>query len=389
MTEFISKFYFSSGKSWNICAHAMLLVALAFNDFFQYSGFAVKLDWSVTLCYLGWLLLVWYVFFMKEKSIHPIVVLLWGLFACHMFFYSMPLSEQLVTVTPLLTVYALTLILSLWKWTPERLRVGGILSLIYVLGMAVSLLPGRIFSGWNPNSSIILIPNLIFGLAAAFIFGSKKVIFVSLYIGLMILSVIGKLQNRSSVLCVLLFIACILLQVYKRRATFRIAYISLIAFNLLLPFLFSLLENSALYNFLTDLSLDLFRKQILLNGREILWPQVISLLLQQDNIFWGTGGERLVYSHNLSLDTLSCAGISGYCLFIVSIIFLLEKGFELQSKNNIFLYGFLALFLLNTFENVMICNNTYMIFQYMLLAIPISLKRKKENEADHLHTDIQ
>lgn len=387
MTEIVSTPARRSEMLWSIC-NAALLVTLAFNDFFQYSGRAVNLDWSVKLCYLGWLLFFWYVFFIKEKSIRLLFVSAWGLFASHVFFYSIPISEQIVTITPLLTVYVMTLLFSRWEWTPEWLRLGGILLLIYVLAMAVSLLPGRIFSGWNPNSPIILIPNLIFGLAAAFVFGSKKIIWLSLVLGVMIVLVIGELQNRSSVLCVLLFMACILLQVYKRRTIFRIAYIGLLAFNLLLPFFFSLLENSALYNLLTDLSQDLFRKQILLNGREILWPQIISQL-QQENIFWGTGGERLIYSHNLSLDILSCAGISGYFLFIVSMVFLLEKGFEPQSRNNIFLYGFLALFLLNTFENVMICNNTYMLFQYTLLAIPISLKRKKENEADNLHADIQ
>lgn len=387
MTEIVSTPTQRSEIFCCIC-NAALLVILAFNDFFQYSGYAVRLDWSVKLCYWSWLLFFWYILFIKAKSVLFIFVSAWGLFASHVFFYSIPISEQIVTITPLLTVYVMTLLFSRWEWTPEWLRLGGILLLIYVLAMAVSLLPGRIFSGWNPNSSIILIPNLIFGLAAAFVFGSKKIIWLSLVLGVMIVLVIGELQNRSSVLCVLLLMACILLQVYKRRTIFRIAYIGLLAFNLLLPFFFSLLENSALYNLLTDLSQDLFRKQILLNGREILWPQIISQL-QQENIFWGTGGERLIYSHNLSLDILSCAGISGYFLFIVSMVFLLEKGFEPQSRNNIFLYGFLALFLLNTFENVMICNNTYMLFQYTLLAIPISLKRKKENEADNLHADIQ
>ena len=355
--------------------YAGLLVILAFNDFFQYSGYAYNLDWSSTICYMAWAVFFWYVVFAQKGYLRIVVTLLWTVFFCHMFFYSKPFEEQLLTVTPLLTAYALTLTLSKLRWTSERLQLCGVCLLVYVLIMLVSLQPGHIFSGWNPNSPIILTPSLLCGIAMTFVYGGRKIKLLTMTLTIMCMWVIASLENRSSVLCIVAFLAVTMSSIYKKNLTvFRITYISLIVFNLLTPFLW---DNLPFYDLLEGISADMFNKSVLMNGRQDLWPQVLETLSRQD-IIWGYGGRRLIYSHNLSLDTFSCAGIAGYCLYITSIIFLLEKGFKAGSKNNIFLYGFLMLLVMNTFENVMVCNNTYMVFQYMLLAIPISLNFKAE-----------
>ncbi len=364
------------GNTLLTVSYALLLVALAFNDFFQYSGYAYQLNWSFVICHVVWLLFLGYVLVTQKNYFRLIVITLWVIFAGHMFFYPMPIDEQLVTVTPLLTVCTLTLLFSrIFTWTPKRLSLGGIFLMFYVLIMLFFLLPGHLFSGWNPNSPIILIPSLIFGIATAFVFGNGKIKFLTAGLTVISLSLIISLENRSSTLCVFLFVLGNWFSIYKWPSIFRITYILLISANLLFPFFW---EYLPFYDSLSMMSGDVFAKSSVLNGRQNLWPGVIARL-QMGDLFWGTGGKRMIYSHNLSLDILGCAGIAGYCLYIASVIFLLEKGFKTGSKNNIFLYGFLALFILNTFENVMICNNTYMIFQFMLLAIPISLKLAEKN----------
>ena len=116
---------------------------------------------------------------------------------------------------------------------------------------------------------------------------------------------------------------------------------------------------------------DISKGEKLFNGREDLWNHVISQINR--NPLYGTGGIRDLYTHNLALDVLTQYGWLGWVSFIAMVVYLIEVSYQ---RNCIFLYGFVLLFVLNTYENALVGNGFFTIFPYLLVAIAWNLKKQ-------------
>lgn len=378
-----------NGAAGNRFILAVLIVLLAFNDIFQYSGYGGMLNWSRLVCIICVVCTGFFVLQHQyiENSFPNIILAITGIWVIISLFLNWENNSQLLNIIPILFVIPVVNMLSNIQWDEKRCGVCSLALMAYAILMIYLFQPGQLFSGWNSNSSIVLVPVLFCAVAMGIFNGKKYIAILSLLSAVYSLSMIWALENRSSSLCVLLFLIVLLFRIYKRgRIVFRIFYSVIIALNIIIPFINASLQKLSIYSQLIQLSDVWFGKNTLLNERDILWDSAIHQF--QEHPLLGNGGIRTLYSHNLSTDVLIAVGIMGWIFFIVSCVILMEKAFKPGAKSNLFLYGFAILFLLNTFENVMVCNYVFPIFQYMLIAIPISLNREKEQYDNHIYSNI-
>jgi O-antigen ligase len=187
-------------------------------------------------------------------------------------------------------------------------------------------------------------------------------------------------ENRSSILALIAFGVIILTgYAYKKRIILRILYIFAIGFNVGLPFYYTNIEKTNIFESINLWFGNWTGKEAGLNGREVLWDAAITRI--NNSPLFGSYGLRTTYYHNFSLDILTQFGWVGFILYIVIIVGIMEKCFEDGATNNIFLIGFLCTIFLNSFENVLFADNLFTIFPYMLIATAWSIK-KSHKESD-------
>lgn len=256
----------------------------------------------------------------------------------------------------------------------DYLKIGITLNILSCL-LVWLFLPGHTLSGWNSNSPIFIVPIMLFGLSCIAVtdFSNKRMLI--LLMGTLDAFMILKLGNRSALLAIcLFFVGYLFPKIYKNKLYLIISLSALIIFNVAAPLFQEIVVNSDIYKSAINLSASSVEKSGGLNGREELWFMALKII--DIHPLLGNYGSRYlgIYFHNFSLDILIQFGWVGWLAFFSMYIFIIIKCFTPDSVANIFLWGFICLLLLNTFENAMVCNDYFTIFPYILLAVPLFFK---------------
>lgn len=264
---------------------------------------------------------------------------------------------------------------SLIRWEFKDFFTLGIISTIAAIGQLYLFLPGHAWSGWNPNSAIGVIPLLFFGLACIWCSNRNRVKWVAALLYFIFLLEVSALENRSSLLALILFAVIVLTrQCMLKRTWFRWLYVLVIILNVLIPYMNELISHSALFQDILDFSSQFISKGGGFNNREELW--IAAIYDSRKNPFWGMYGVRPFYAHNFSMDMLMSFGWVGLLIFFVMLIIILERSFKEDSNYNIFLVGFVCLLLINTFENIFACNDFFTIFAFCLPAVSFDIHHR-------------
>lgn len=304
------------------------------------------------------------------------------LISCYVIAISIMLSEfkmyKIVNFTSLFGLLIGTGIISEFKWEHINMYRSGIMLSLFALVVIYLFLPGHLLHGWNANSTIFIIPILFLGMALIYcsVENSVRTRLFSFYCcALMGFLLIHSLDNRSSLLALSLFsIIPLCPRILNSRKWFRIIYITIIAMGVIIPFFQDYIANTGIFQNLIQLTSE--KKAGGFNGREELWHQAVELI--GENPVIGKGGWRVIYFHNFSLDVLIQYGWLGWMAFNAIVISLLERCFVPGSRHNVFLYAFIILLLMNTYENAFLANNFFTIFPYFLTGIAWRYAKQKQ-----------
>lgn len=355
------------------------MMIFAFSNIFAISGYAYSLSYNQIATIAALVVLLFFVLSKYQQKGGLIAVDFVAIIACFIYLLLALFSwESVYQLTNIVTLFAMPLwvkIFSAIKWDKSKyFWVGGVMS-AYSIFMIFMFLPGSLLSGWNTNSSICIIPTLFFGLTCLKLSEHKWKTWFILIIALAAIYLLLQLENRSAFLALILFLVMLFFdKLHQNKIVFRVFYIAIIAFNVLLPLFFEFATEMRAFEVVSDWLMDVFDKSGL-NGREDLWALAIKRIDKRP--WFGTLGYRTTYFHNFSLDILTQFGWIGWIVYIASLIFILERGFEENNPKNLFLIGFLCLIFLNTFESVLFANNYFMPFTYLLLGICWGTTKKK------------
>lgn len=356
----------------------ILLLALVATTLVTISGFGESLRLSTIIAYAV-LVLVTFSSVKAKLKISPIgyALLCFLLFSIGFVFLNSLLTEsrpyKLTNFVSIFLIVGTVSMLSKYDWANRLTFSSGTMLCVASLAIVVLFWPGMYLSGWNPNSSIFVIPILLTGLSILYlcIIATKKSLVWFYAYAILGMVCIWKLENRSSIFTLAFFSLYPLLSPYLNKIVFfRILYIICIASCSLTPFLQNFLAKLSVFREIIGLA-DISKGEKLFNGREDLWNHVISQINR--NPLYGTGGIRDLYTHNLALDVLTQYGWLGWVSFIAMVVYLIEVSYQ---RNCIFLYGFVLLFVLNTYENALVGNGFFTIFPYLLVAIAWNLKKQ-------------
>lgn len=346
------------------------------------SGYAELINYTAICTYLS-IGVLFFRLICKKKivtfvdRISFLLTLICGLIILINILFNWRQSLQLTNFITLFGIVFWVQLFSGFDWNPKRFFCVGIASCFFSCLTIFLLLPGNVLSGWNDNSTICVFPVLLLGMACLLCSEKKNkhmFLIVTVVIALVLMLL---LENRSSFLAFIVFIAALCIKsIYEKRKWFRVFYCTIIAVNVGFPYWGITLVSLPVLQRFSNFMLEIFDKSSLLNGRDDIWEKAI--LRITENSVWGTLGVRGEYYHNFSLDVLTQFGWMGWLIFVILLVTVLEKTFLEASKYNIFLVGFLCVLLLNTFENVFVCNNHFMVFSYLLLAVPLSQKYGKK-----------
>lgn len=364
------------------CMPFILIIGLiGFMNVFSISGFATQ--WAlIDICTWGSMLLFVGEFFTNKKEnlllpkyvtgILGLAVLLIGL----TMFMNYQKIEQLTNMVTLFGIVMWIQLLSKLHWEFCDFKIIGLVSLLFGMCITYNFLPGHVLAGWNSNSSIVAIPIVLFGCVALWLTGEKWMRIIVLLACCLLFSIAQGLNNRSSQLIILLFLLLLLFPfpVYKKK-WFRLFYLFVIVFNVIWPLLYEDLLQMPVVKDFFDIGTVISGKDAGLNGRESVWK--ICRMYISDSPLLGRAGLRYIYSHNFSLDVLGQFGWMGWIVYILSLICIFERVFQEGSPYNLYLVAFICFLLMNTFENMMVSNEGFTIFSYILLAIPFYLNKKK------------
>lgn len=353
------------------------LVIFALTNLFAVSGIAHQINfnpamgWTATLC-----LFLFGSKFTKEYCFpRPLLNLLY--YSSLILWVAYVLlnytnSNQVVNFITIFGFPFFVCLLASLNWNNlNYLKIGITLNLISCI-LVWLFLPGHILSGWNSNSPIFIVPIMLFGLSCIAVTNYSHKRLLILLIGVLDTFLIFKLGNRSALLAICLFFAgYIVPKIYKNKLYFIISLLTFIFFNVAAPLFQEIVVNSDIYKSAISLTASSIGKSGGLNGREGLWFMALKVIDQHPLL--GDYGNRYlgIYFHNYSLDILIQFGWVGWLAFFSMLTYLMIKCFMPESSINIFLWGFICLLLLNTFENAMVCNEYFAIFPYLLLAVPL------------------
>lgn len=363
------------------------IMLLAFSNIFAISGYAYSLSYNQIATFAALLILLFFVLSKYQKKGLFTTVDIVAIIAFFMYLlltlFSWKSINQLTNIVTLFGMPIWVKIFSAIKWDKGKYFWIGVIMAAYSILMIFLFLPGSLLSGWNPNSSICIIPTLFFALTCLKLSDNKWKMWLVIVFSLAAIYLLLQLENRSAFLALVVFLVMLLFdKLHQNKIVFRVFYITIIAINVLLPLFFEFAMEMRVFEVISDWLMAVFDKSGL-NGREALWTQAIRRIGK--NPWFGTIGYRTTYFHNFSLDILTQFGWVGWIIYFTSIIFIFERGFEEKSSKNLFLIGFLCLIFLNTFESVLFANNYFMPFAYLLLGI--CLNRKSQETASNIEVE--
>lgn len=359
-----------------------VLCLLSFSTVFFASGLANQIKLNERVCYLSI-----FAFLFWGGSGAPILkpieryttVFMVAVMSLLAFLNYDSRAYQLIQLT---STFGMVLFVHLFcriAWEEKNYSLMGIAISIVTIIFAFLLSPGRLFSGWNPNSIAGTFP--LFAMAACMFLVSeykwKWIYMIVLF--LIYISQTLQLANRSTLIAIIAFLIILITKEFtQNKYLFRLLYVGIILLNVLLPF-FNLIfsDMGGIHDLIGSVSemTDVTKMDVsAFNGREDLW--LTSIEIQKRNPLFGTFGIRPLYPHNFSMDLLNNFGWVGYLTFISLFVSVLEYAYLEGSKYNIFLVGFLAVLFLNTFENMFTCCNYMEFFVYCLPAITIRMNQR-------------
>lgn len=376
-----SSYYIKKKSSIGFIAIVLLL---AFSNVFAPSGAANALHFSERLSMVTLVGMLW----LATKNMPPIlenrwnglctvsVVLIAVLSALNYEQKAMQLCNLVVTFGVVFWVQ----LFSMMKWECRNLFSLGIAVCMLGYFLNYQFLPGQAWSGWNPNSSIGVVPIMFFGLACLWCSDNKYAHWLTIPIVLIYSSIISTLNNRSAFYAVVAF--CLLVLLRKPvlcKKWFRVTYLSIIILNVAVPYFNSSIAES---DFFTDIIGASFvgADKDGFNGRESLWE--MAAMYNAENPIFGLFGVRPIYPHNFSMDLLVEYGWLGWLTFYGMVVAIMEKVYRKNSRYNVFAIAFVSVIFLNTFENVFSCCNMFVVFTYMLPAVALCIHRSGQYEAN-------
>lgn len=362
-----------------------LILLVAFSNVFVLSGFANSIHLSDRLSELSLIGMVWFAY--KRK---PVIL--------NSFWYNLCFVSILIMVILSLLNYnakamqlcnlVVTFGIVFWvqlfsrlKWERKDLfKIGFVVCLLAIL-LSYLFLPGHAWSGWNANSSISVVPILLFGIACVWCSDSKLAHLWTIPIVLVYLSLISILENRTSFYGIIVFgLIVITRSAVLHKKWYRLVYISIILLNVAVPFFYNVIAESNILDEILGMSSVGADKGGNFNGRESLWEYAI--MLNAESPFFGLYGVRPLYPHNLSMDLLVEYGWIGWLTFYGMVVAIMEKVFRENSKFNVFAMAFASIIFMNTFENVFSCCNLFVVFSYMLPAVVLCIHRSGSYETN-------
>lgn len=362
----------------------VIVLLLAFSNVFAPSGAAKAIQFSESFSAIALLGMLW----LSTKSMPPILVNRWYGFSVASVVLMAVLSvmnynAQAMQLCNMVTTFGIVFwvqLFSMMKWECRNLFSLGIAVCMLGYFLNYQFLPGQAWSGWNPNSSIGVVPIMFFGLACIWCSDYKFAHWLSIPIVLIYLSIISALDNRSAFYAVVAFCLLVLLRkpVLKKK-WYRVVYFSIILLNVVVPFFNSFIVGSNFFNEIIGASSIGAEKMGGFNGREELWAMAV--MYNAKSPIFGMYGVRPIYPHNFSMDLLVEYGWLGWLTFYGMVVAIMEKVFRENSRYNVFAIAFVSVIFLNTFENVFSCCNMFVVFTYMLPAVALCIHRSGQYEA--------
>lgn len=374
------------------------LVIFALTNVFAVSGIAQQINfnyamgWTATLCLFMFGGKFTKEYFFSKPSLNLLyyfILILWGTYIL----LNYRNSNQIVNFITLFGLPFFVSLIASVNWNNLNYQKIGITLNILSCLLVWLFLPGHILSGWNSNSPIFIVPIMLFGLSCIAVSDYTPKRMLILLIGALDAFLILKLANRSALLAIFLFfVGYFFPKIYKNKLYFIISLLVLIVFNVAAPLFQEIIVNSDIYKSAINVSASSVEKSGGLNGREDLWFMALKVI--DIHPLLGNDGSRYlgIYFHNFSLDILIQFGWVGWMAFFSMYIFVIVKCFTPDSAVNIFLWGFICLLFLNTFENAMVCNDYFAIFPYLLVAVPLyfkSIGREAYTDNEFLDCDFQ
>lgn len=357
----------------------MAILLFAFSNVFALSGFASNIRYTWFCTWISFFMIFFFLF--REKTLElvtgKIIGVLLILLIVIMFFNALLNYSSFLQFTNFLTLFGITFWVKLCKkidWQHKNLFWLGIWVSLLALLLIYCFLPEKIFSGWNSNSGIGVIPILFFGESCIRYEMHenpqyyKKGWGIFVLINLLAFSMLITLENRSAFITLAIYVVILLFhEIYTKRTAFRIFYLVVIGLNVLFPYAWATMSELSVIKMLFEWIHVIFDKSSLLNGRETLWSTAVQKI--GDSGVFGTLGIRTTYYHNFSLDIITQFGWIGWIVYMVLLIAILEKAFRENAVGNLFLATFVCLVFLNSFESVLVCDNVFAVFSYILLGV--------------------
>lgn len=364
-----------------------LLLGLLFT-IAAFSGFASIIHFNDIMIWISLGLLIYYV--LPKNDSKSRLTSTWMasllLIGCGIELFNVMIHYDVSTqILNYITLFGLMIgvkLLARLRWDKMNWYWAGIILWIASWILIQMFLPEHILAGWNPNSSIGIVPIAI--CAMSLIYCSKKRWCIPIFFiaALLTLSPIIELKNRSAMVAIVFFGVIVIPPVWKiinSLLIFRLFYLGVLIFNVLLPFNYQSIGSSDTMESAMEISQDLIEKNEGYNDREDLWDFGTAMLSESPVL--GNAGQRDLYLHNFSIDILTQFGWLGWSIFALMYCSLMEACYQATSRSNIFLFGFGCVLLLNSFENVLFACNTFSIFPYILFAIPWRLKMKYQKRS--------
>lgn len=352
-----------------------------------YSGFGGEIHLNDRLLYIGYAIAI-YFYFIKTKDVTFHIGKLGILISivCSIMLINVGLNwkdaNQLLNFTTLFGLIIGIGVLSCVKWSEMNFFKSGFIFWILAWLLVQLFFPGRVLSGWNPNSSIGIVPCLLCGMCLIYNSDNPRKLIYFYAAFLLTVYVVMILENRSSFVSLLAFglASCpLIFRMLRKRLYFRILYLSAFAINICTPIFNKIIGQSDIYTGILSYCQQYFQKAGGFSGRDQIWN--IALLKFSHSPIFGTAGLRDMYYHNFSCDVLTQFGWLGMITFAIMYCAIMEKCFSKKGCSNIFLLAFSSLLILNTFENALFANGYFTIFPYFLLAIAWQIKYSRTSRS--------
>ena len=199
----------NSAKKKTSFGFLFLILLVAFSNVFCLSGVANLIHFSDRLSELSLIGMVWLAYKRKPAILNSIwynlcVVSILIMVILSLLNYNAK-AMQLCNLVVTFGIVFWVQLFSHLKWERKDLfKLGFVVCLLAIL-LSYLYLPGQAWSGWNANSSISVVPVLLFGLACVWCSDSKLAHLWTIPILLVYLSIISTLENRTSFYAIVVF----------------------------------------------------------------------------------------------------------------------------------------------------------------------------------------